>query len=223
MLLYDIIERGGPVVYFLLACSLISFAIIIERAVFWFYEKRRIKMNDMEQFCMLVDQNKIDEAYELAQGTKNPILQRTATLLHHGKKDNLIEVFELELNRATDRTGAYLRGLDTIVAISPLLGILGTVLGIMGSFNALGDSLNTNPEAVGAGLSEALLTTAIGLMIAVPSLVVHNMYVSLADRHVARLEQYAEVLALSLGERERNDTYANTTMLHTISKGEMAE
>ncbi len=223
MLFFDLIERGGPVMYFLLTCSLISVAIMIERAVFWILEKRRTKMQDMESFCGLVDEGHLDEAFLLAQSTRNPILQRISSLLHQGNKAHLIEVFELELNRITDRTSANLRGLDTIVAIAPLLGILGTILGIMQSFNALGDSMNTNPQAVGDGLSEALLTTAIGLIIAVPSLVVHNFFVSIANKHVARLEQYAEELAISLNAKPDASSIDPSAMLHTISEGEIAE
>ncbi|MCL4151004.1 UNVERIFIED_CONTAM: hypothetical protein GTU68_023240 [Idotea baltica] len=122
----------------------------------------------------------------------------------------MLEVLQVELNYASGRVFRNLRGIETIVAIAPLLGILGTVLGIIKSFSALDLGRLSNPAAVGAGLAEALITTAAGLIVAVPSLVIYNLLRSIGERHLSKIEASAEELFLLTARNRREIKNSNS-------------
>lgn len=187
------LSAGGPVMWLLGFCSLVSLTIVIERFIFWWRERRRVSIDEFETFIDHIHEGKMEKARSMAQSSQNPLLNSMIDALGHGedpKMHALHEALELEIEHALDRTRSYLTGLDTIATLSPLLGIFGTVLGIIQSFNIIGQQSVPDPQAVGAGLSEALVTTAAGLAVAMPSLIFHNFFQSLSERHVARLDKY---------------------------------
>jgi biopolymer transport protein ExbB len=189
----DWMIAGGPVMWLLGFCSLITLTIVIERFLFWWREQRRVSIDEFETFIDHVHEGRVDDARTMAQSSENPLLNSMIDALGHGNDPRmhaLHEALELEIEHAMDRTRSYLTGLDTIATLSPLLGIFGTVLGIIQSFNIIGQQSMPDPQAVGAGLSEALITTAAGLAVAMPSLIFHNFFQSLSERHVARLDKY---------------------------------
>lgn len=184
---------GGPVMYLLLACSVVAGTIIVERVLFWVREKNRVDMEEIDRFFELVHDGELGEARTLAERTDNPLFQSMLRALGHGqdpKMHAVHEALELEIEKALDRTRTFLPGLETIATLSPLLGIFGTVLGIIESFNVLGASTVPDPRAVGAGLAEALITTAAGLAVAMPSLIFHNLFASMSEQHVTRLDKF---------------------------------
>jgi len=97
-------------------------------------------------------------------------------------------------------------GLDTIATLTPLLGIFGTVLGIIESFQVIGMSTVPDPQAVGVGLAEALITTAAGLAVAMPSLIFHNMFQSMSERHISRLDKFHREFEIHSEEIESEDS-----------------
>lgn len=187
------IQTGGPVLWLLGLCSLIATTIVIERFLFWWKERRRVQFDEFDDFLERVHEGEIEEARDLADETDNPLLDSMIRALGHGddpRMHALHEALGLEIERTLDRTRSYLPGLETVATLSPLLGIFGTVLGIIQSFNVIGQQAVPDPQAVGAGLAEALVTTAAGLAVAMPSLIFHNYFQSLSDKHVARLDKY---------------------------------
>ena len=108
----------------------------------------------------------------------------------HGEK-TLSEALSLEIDNTIEKTRRSLSVIDTCVTLSPLLGIFGTVTGIIKSFELLGRSGMTDPHAVSAGIGEALITTAAGLAIAMPSLIFYNFFISKSEHLTFRLEKYA--------------------------------
>ncbi len=186
-------EHGGPVMYLLLVCSVIALGVIVERLWFWWAERRRLDRGEIDRFFKTIHEGDLEKARSMAEQAANPVLQSMVRALGHTDDPHmhaLHEALELEIDRTFDRTRAYLGVLDTIVALAPLLGIFGTVIGIIQSFNVIGMSGAPDPAAVGAGLAEALITTAAGLGVAMPSLIFHSLFESLSDRHVAWLEKY---------------------------------
>ena len=183
-MLLELISRGGPVMYVLLACSLISVTIILERAWFWLTES---KQRNGRKLCCL-----ISEGIDKDKLANNTFLEGIAQLQARGDIQALGKLLRKESERAYERSTKYLSGLDTVVSISPLLGILGTVLGIMKSFHALDLQHMTSPGEVSHGLAEAMITTATGIAIAVPTLVFFNFFHSLAARHAAALYKLSE-------------------------------
>jgi biopolymer transport protein ExbB len=95
--------------------------------------------------------------------------------------------------------------LDTMITVAPLLGIFGTVTGIIQSFEALGATGVEQPAAVTAGIAQALITTAAGLGIAIPSVVFYNFYDSLCERAALRIERYATSLEIVYEKLVRKD------------------
>ncbi len=108
---------------------------------------------------------------------------------------------ETAVNGAVNQMKRYSGILDTIITLSPLLGIFGTVLGIIDSFNLLGSSL-VDPKAVTGGIAQALITTATGLAIAMPTLIFHNYFNMRLESNASEIEKY--VNALSMVHRRTN-------------------
>ena len=185
-MLSELLAHGGPIMYVLLVCSLFSLGIILERAWFWLREPKR---SSKRKLCCIVAEGMDKNDASLKENT---FLENVEYLRSHGKTAQLSKLFRKESARAYERSIQNLSGLDTIVSIAPLLGILGTVLGIMQSFHALDLMHATSTAEVSHGLAQAMITTAAGLIIAVPTLVFHNLFHSLANNHAASLYKLSE-------------------------------
>ena len=176
--------------YVLLACSAFAVAVILERLAFWLVEKKRVSLRSIET---LVDSVIRGEAPPSAT-SQSSIVGRLTADARSGGVAALTVALRFEAERTYERAVKHLTILDTVVSIAPLLGILGTVLGIMRSFHALDMQHLSSPGEVGHGLAEALITTATGLIIAVPALVVYNLLLSMAGRHASSLFKFAQSL-----------------------------
>lgn len=185
--------------WLLLVCSGVGFALIVERTLFWFLERRRVNLEELQGFFEYIHEDQPEEAKTTARSAETDLLQELLEAWNRGGVHSLIEAYDLAINRIEERSHRYLYGIKTIVSVSPLLGILGTVLGIIHSFEVMGASgAAANPEAIGAGLAQALTTTAFGLMIAVPGLIAHNYFKARARKYVGQLDEYADELAFHL-------------------------
>jgi biopolymer transport protein ExbB len=191
----DLFFRGGPVMYPLLGCSLLVLTVIIERLLFW----------------VTVDLNRnrelIDEVLELChQGDWEAVRDKVS-----GSKDFIIRVLvsgilhrEFSMTKAMEATAAeeirnmrrYMGVLDTMITVAPLLGIFGTVIGIIASFEALGAAGIDQPQAVTAGIAQALITTAAGLGIAILSVFPYNYFNSRVEKSALNIEKYATSLEI---------------------------
>ncbi len=166
---------GGPVMWPLLFCSLIALAIGWERFLYYRAEDSGHKF--VEEYRELLEDKKYDEAETLAKETKGEAARLAAeTLVKRSTQEERIEAFMTpRAERALDRAERYLPYLSVIVMLSPILGLLGTITGMIASFNAL-DQRMENPMAVTAGIGEALITTVFGLCIAVVAIVIHTYF-----------------------------------------------
>lgn len=188
----------------LAVCSILVMAIAIEKFIsMGAMEKKANKFIERARRILKSDEErKIDKVFALCEMTSSPparILQAGIRKIEQGReelKEAVIDAGSLEI----PYLGRYLRILGTIVTISPLLGLLGTVRGMIRAFNVVALVGVGEPGAMAAGISEALYTTAFGLGIAIPALVFYNYFTHRTDRLIRRLESSsAEFLQLLIG------------------------
>lgn len=189
-MLKELFVKGGPVMVPLLLCSGWALACVIERALYW-WQRRRMNSGEVNPFLEHLRHGRLKEALRVGHASSNPILQTLMASLVHGDK-TLDDALELEVAKTSEQFWRTLGGLDTAITLAPLLGIFGTVTGIIKSFNLLGASSVVDPQAVSAGVAEALITTAAGLAIAMPSLIFYNAFSSRSEKAAFELERYAQ-------------------------------
>lgn len=183
-------HSGGSVMYLLVGCSVFAIAIILERVWFWIQEVRRCPVQRLEKVLFAGDDT-YDESLLLARlnasSFESPFFLQLSSEFQKGGNQKIGQYLRSESERVYERSIQYLKGLDTVVSVAPLLGILGTVLGIMKSFSAIDLHHASASAAIGGGLSEAMITTAVGLLIAVPSLIMFNFFQSCATSHAVAI------------------------------------
>ena len=187
--------QGGPVMYPLLFCSLVSLTIVIERVIFWIREKKNRDRKLLERFMSLVEKGDLEEAREVVTDSRDPVVRvLVCGIVHQGF--SLKDALRMSADEEIARMRRYLPVLDTMITLSPLLGILGTVTGIIYSFNVMGSSGVENPAMITAGIGQALLTTAFGLAIAIFSLIPYNYFLSTIEKTAQEMEKYGTTLEI---------------------------
>ncbi len=185
----DIMAKGGVVMWPLLICSFISLAIIIERILFWWRERRGKQYTPLiEKLFHHTREGDFDKAIKVGLEKANSITRVLVAGLEH-RDYSLTESMNVAASDEIARMKQGLSVLDTIITMAPLLGILGTVMGIIRSFRLLSTSEMMNPSAVTSGIAEALITTATGLIIALVTLVLFNTLASKVQAETRRMEQ----------------------------------
>ena len=173
----EFITAGGIFMWPLLACSVLIIAFSIERS--WFLQKRLVCPDGLSnQLKNLLDNRDIDnkQAEEISHLSSLGFLLINCLKYRNLPRENLeskIEEKAAEVQYGLERN---LTMLGTIATISPLLGLLGTVVGMITAFTGLTETAGANPDLLAAGISQALITTAFGLLIAVPGLVLHKYF-----------------------------------------------
>lgn len=192
--------------YFLAAFSIIALAFAIER----FIALRRARINVNEFLAKirkaLIVNRSLREAVKVCEQYRGPVASiMKAGLLKYGQpKEDVEKTIE---NAALFEMGRLERGLvvlATTANVAPLLGFLGTVTGMIKSFDALAAAGLSNPALVAIGIKEALTTTAAGLFIAIPTQIVYNYFMSRINRFVRDIETSANMLLETFGEMERS-------------------
>src|SRR5688572_28212377 len=193
----DIIIKGGIVMIPLLACSLISLALTIERLIFW----TRLKSKDVvHEILRLVETGEFEQALTLGRTSEQPIARILAAGIAHrnpAPAKAMESAAQAEIPILKRRLGI----LDTIVTLAPLLGLLGTVVGMIGSFDIMSEAGMGQPHAVTGGVAEALIATATGLLIAILTLVSYNYFTARAEREIDAMEHFSSSLELLLHEQ----------------------
>jgi biopolymer transport protein ExbB len=195
-----VFQRGGFAMWLLLVCSLVAVTFAVERALV-FSRNRRASARGaaaVERILQATAEGRYEEAEALARGAPGMACRVLAQgLLHRdlGLHDSLEEAASQEL----DRLRRGLAVLDTIITLAPLLGILGTVTGIIRSFHVLGITDTVDPSVVSGGIAEALLTTAGGLAVAIVALIPFNYFVARVRRRARQLEHAAHQFEMAYG------------------------
>lgn len=194
--LFDIFNQGGFWMYPLLFFSLLALTFIVER----FIALQRAKINVNEflsrvRKALLVNRN-VKEAIKVCEQYQGPVASvMKAGLLRYGhRREDIEKTIENAGLYELDRLERGMNVLATVANVAPMLGFLGTVWGMIKSFAALAEKGLSDPSAVAYGISEALITTATGLVIAIPAQLAYNWYTGKINRFVRDIETATNML-----------------------------
>ena len=185
--MYVFLQKGGPLMWPLLFCSVVALVIVIERILFWWHIRRRRDDRAVEEICLRTEKGDFEGALSAGRDRRDSAAEVIVAGLRQ-RDHGLREAMETSALDAIDQMRRGLNILDTIITMAPLLGILGTVLGIIESFDILGQSGIQDPKAVTGGIAQALITTAAGLSVALATLVPFNWLTARVERATRRLE-----------------------------------
>ena len=191
----DIFIKGGPVMYPLLACSIIALTVIIDRLLFWFREDMRRDQSLVDRVLELCRSGNWDEVRKKVAGSNDFVIRILISGILH-REFSMTKAMESGAAEEIKRMRRYMGVLDTMITVSPLLGIFGTVIGIINSFEILGTSGIEHPQAVTAGIAQALITTAAGLGIAILSVFPYNYFNTRVENAALTIEKYATSLEI---------------------------
>ena len=204
--LLRIVFEGGYIMIPIIACAIVAFAVTVER----FFTLRRARINTREFMATIrtvLRQNKIAEAIRVCEKTPGPIARiLKAGMLKHGRrKQDIREAIEDAGRLEIPRLERYLGVLATVASISPLLGLLGTVAGMIKAFAQIQAKMGVvNPSDLAEGIGNALITTAAGLVVAIPTLVLYNYFVAKVDSMIFDMEISSSEIVDLLTESERH-------------------
>ena len=184
--LFMLIDRGGYVMVPLLILSIISVALILERSWFWFAIEGRGSIHRLERLNAALRNGNREVGKKMVTDDSSPYGIVAKLLLDIGASD-AVAMEAVESQRP--RIDRFMVALSTIITAAPLLGILGTVLGIIQSFRLLGEqAVLTDPSDVAGGIAAALLTTALGLIIALVTLFPYMLFKGWSSRAIGRID-----------------------------------
>jgi len=201
---FDLIKSGGWLMLPIILCSIGAMAIIGER--FWTLRKSKILPPDLvPQIWKLSREGKLDASALRSLKMSSPLGAVLAAGLansRHGRDIMRTSIEEVG-RQIVHELEKFLNTLGTIASITPLLGLLGTVVGMIKVFTAIMMHGVGDPTILAGGISEALITTAAGLSVAIPSLIFHRYFERLVDEYVLNMEEEAlRLIDVLHGERE---------------------
>lgn len=202
----ELIKSGGWLMVPIIACSILSLAIIAER--FWSLQTKRVLPKHLVAHVWhMYRNNELDNAkiQTLRKGSMlGRILAAGLVNLHHDREITK-EAIEETGRQVVHEMERHLNSLGTIASISPLLGLLGTVIGMIKVFSAIMGHGVGNPTVLAGGISEALITTAAGLSVAIPTLMFYRFFRGRVDELVVRMEEEAlKMVEVMHGQREKD-------------------
>jgi biopolymer transport protein ExbB len=169
----EIFLKGGPVMWPLLLTSIVTLGVVIDRLWFIFQERRSRQPEVVDNILQLLEAGLTDNAAEAGNGSTDFVARTLTYALAHrdtSLSQAILRVASIELKRFS----RGLPALDTVITLAPLLGLLGTVTGMIHSFNLLGNTELSAPTAITGGIAQALIATAFGLGIAITALLPFN-------------------------------------------------
>jgi biopolymer transport protein ExbB len=200
----DLLKPGGMVMFPLLLCSVLALAIIIER--FWTLRVSRLAPKDLvNELWGWIKRKELNSKKLRELKDAAPIGRILAAGLVNAKhgREIMKESIQDEASHVVHEMERFLTTLGSVAAIAPLLGLLGTVVGMIKVFSQLQLEGAGNAAALAGGISEALITTAAGLTVAIPALIFHRYFTRRVDEIVVDMEQDAlRLVEIVHGDRE---------------------
>ncbi|HPA40615.1 MAG TPA: MotA/TolQ/ExbB proton channel family protein [Candidatus Hydrogenedentes bacterium] len=203
-----IMEQGGILMWPIFVCSLIALAIVLEK----FVSLRRADIDTrefMDTMRQVLRQNRTQEAVEICDETDAPVarIMKAGILKHNRPKEDIREAIEDAGRFEIPRLERYLSGLATCATVAPMLGLLGTVQGMIKAFAKIQNMRGqVNPSDLAEGIGNALLTTAAGLAVAIPVVIFYNYFLSRVEGMIVEMEasssELIDLLTRNRGDRE---------------------
>jgi biopolymer transport protein ExbB len=203
--MFEILSAGGWIMVPIMLCSILAATIIIER--FWTLQRKHIIPKDLvPKIWKWIKRDQLDKNQLLILRNHSPLGEILAAAL--ANRNHSREIMKASIEEASTQVlhklEKYLNTLGTIAEVAPLLGLLGTVTGMIAMFAAVGEVGLGNPRILSGGLSEALITTAAGLSVAIPAFIFYRYFRGVVDELVLTMEQEAlKIVDVLHGEREQ--------------------
>jgi biopolymer transport protein ExbB len=166
--------EGGWVMWPILATFFLAFCVILDRAVWWLRLKAILQPANQELARDAIGTGDFESAWKLTQNTADPYLRNLAEGITHART-SMLAAMQLDATHLIEKSEARMWVISTMITLAPLLGLFGTVVGIMGSFSFVGDE-QLAASKVSGGIAEALIATACGIGIAILSLLPYNFF-----------------------------------------------
>lgn len=199
----DIFTKGGPVMWPLLITSLVALTVAIERSLFIVRERRRRRPELIEQILADAEAGRIGDAIAAGRTSQDFVARTLVYGLTHRER-SFANALLRAANQELQRFNRGLPVLDTIITLAPLLGLLGTVTGMIRAFGLLGNQALEAPTVITGGIAEALIATAFGLAIAIVALIPFNYLTARLEEARREIEDASTHLELLLVEPGRH-------------------
>lgn len=186
----EIFQKGGPVMWPLLLCSVVALAVALERA--WFIYRARMNTREfMERINAALAANQLDEANRVCEEYRGPLASifQAALRKHRRSREEIEKAIEASAGVEVAKMERNLVILATMGKMAPLLGFYGTVTGMITAFESIAKAGMGDPGVVAGGIAEALITTAAGLTIAIPTVTIQYFFVHRINRFVLDMEE----------------------------------
>jgi biopolymer transport protein ExbB len=200
--MFEIVKAGGPVMVPIILASIIAAAIFLERL--WTLQQRRVVPAELtDKVWKWVEQRQIQDKHIIALQQNSPLGKILAAGLANRHRDRSIikEAIEDTGRHVVHELERFIGTLGTIASISPLMGLLGTVVGMIRTFNAIETQGVGDPAALGGGIAEALITTAAGLTVAIPALLGYKFLRGRVETLVVQMEKESIRLVQAMESR----------------------
>ncbi|HPO01898.1 MotA/TolQ/ExbB proton channel family protein [Treponema zuelzerae] len=206
--MFSILIGGGPVMIPIALSAVIATVIIIERLIFYSGIKKG-ERDLLPRIRASIDKGHYDEAAAICDTVESPVsrLMKTGIAYRDFSEASIKEAVMNQANREIPRLERYLSTLGTVANIATLLGLLGTVTGNIQAFGVLGDMGSMgNPAVLAGAISEALVTTATGLIVSIPAIIFYNYFIAEVNRMVTEMEaSVSDLVLLLVAEKKKHE------------------
>lgn len=202
MSLWTMFAKGGPIMWPLLLTSMVSLTVVFERALFIIRDQRNRRPKTIEKILNSAEQGDIAGAIRTGEDSSDFVVRTLVHGLKH-REQGFTSALLQQANHELKRFSQGLTILDTTITLAPLLGLLGTVTGMVRAFGLLGNTELEAPTVITGGIAEALIATAFGLGIAIVALIPFNYLNGRLEAARQEIEDASTHLELSLRKPER--------------------